>query len=103
MLRITPATVGTDPASLVHHGESATTPQDVELLGVKRSAVAWVHGESMARTSWCGIIVAPASAPDGAAALLLELGIGHYQGDASCTPTLEDDVLGPMAKSLVFE
>jgi len=103
MLRITPATVGADPAGLVDRQGSTTVPQEVELLGAKQPAVAWVHGESMARTSWCGVILAPTGAIAGAPALLLELGIGHYEGEASCTPTIEDDALGVMAKSLVFE
>jgi hypothetical protein len=103
MLRITPAKVGADPAGLVSRDGLPTTPQEVELLGAKQPAVAWVSGESMARTAWCGIIVAPAGAAEGAPALLLELGVGHYKGEAACAPTLEDDALGTMAKSLVFE
>jgi len=103
MLIVSPATVGADPASLVHREGAEVTPQEVELLGAERRAVAWISGEGRARASWCGIIVAPEGAAEGAPALLLELGVDHQGPEITCATTLEDDDLGPMAKSLRFE
>lgn len=103
MLRISPATVGADPATLVRRDASPVTAQEVELFEAKQRAVAWITGEGMGRTSWCGIVVAPPGATEGAAALLVELGVGHQGEDVTCKTTVEDDVLGPIVKSLVFE
>jgi len=103
MLRIAPATVGADPAALVRRGSASVTAEEVELLGAKRRAVAWITGEGLARTSWCGIVVAPTGAAEGAAALLVELGVGHGGEEITCKTAVEHHVLGPVVKSLVFE
>jgi hypothetical protein len=105
MLRIYPATVGADLHELVAalRPDAELLDGRVTLLGAERPAVAWVSGESMARTAWCGIIVAPVSAAAGQPALLLELGVGH-QGDAvDCKIVSEHHVLGPVIASLTFE
>lgn len=103
MLIVMPATVGADPATLVHREGAEVTPQEVELLGAKRRAVAWISGEGRGRTSWCGIVVAPEGAAEGAPALLLELGVDHGGPEITCATTLDDEDLGAMAKSLRLE
>jgi hypothetical protein len=47
--------------------------------------------------------VAPAAAAEGAPALLVELGVGHSGNEVICATTLEDDVLGPVIRSLKLE
>ena len=74
--------------------------QEVELLGAKRRAAAWITGESLARTSWCAILVAPEGAGAGEPALLLELGVGHQGDDVSCATAREHHVLKPVVESL---
>ncbi len=79
--------------------DAKLVPEQVELLGLTRQAVAWISGTSMARTSWCAVIVAPASGDD---ALLLEAGVG-YSGDAiSCATALGHDELAKVIASLAF-
>lgn len=102
-LRIAAATVGADPAALVRHGASTVTPQEVELLGARQRAVAWITGEGFTRTSWCGVVVAPPVAAEGAPALLVELGAGYSDDEVTCKTTVEHVVLGPIMKSLAFD
>lgn len=102
-LRIAPATVGADPATLVQHGSATVTPEEVELLGAKQRAVAWITGEGMTRISWCGIVVAPPGAAEGGAALLVELGVGYFGEAITCKTTVEHIVLGPIMKSFALE
>jgi hypothetical protein len=105
MLRVYPATVGADLNNLVTALRPEATPQagSVTLLGAERPAVSWINGESMARTLWCGVIVAPAGAAPGQPALLLELGVGHRGDGGDCKLARDHHVLGPVLDSLAFE
>jgi hypothetical protein len=105
MLRIYPATVGADLKKLVAALRPEAELQDgsVTLLGAERPTVSWISGESMARTLWCAVIVAPASAAPGQPALLLELGVGHQGEGADCKLARDHHVLGPVIDSLAFE
>lgn len=105
MLRIYPATVGADINKLVAalRPDAQLTDGTVNLLGADRPAVTWITGESMARTLWCGIIVAPPSAAAGQPALLLELGVGHQGDGGDCKRARDHHVLGPVLDSLTFE
>lgn len=105
MLRIYPATVGADVKTLVAalRPDAQLTDGNVNLLGADRPAVTWITGESMARTLWCGIIVAPATAAAGQPALLLELGVRHQGEGGDCQRVRDHHVLGPVLDSLTFE
>jgi hypothetical protein len=105
MLRIYPATVGADVETLVAglRADAQLLAGRVTLLGAERPAVAWITGESMARTAWCAVIVAPAGAASGQPALLLELGVGHQGDAADCKIARDHHVLGPVIDSLTFE
>jgi hypothetical protein len=105
MLRIYPATVGADVEKLVTglRPEATPTADRVTLLGVERPAVSWITGESMARTAWCAVIVAPADAQPGKPALLLEFGVGHQGEGADCKIVREHHVLAPVLDSLKFD
>jgi hypothetical protein len=104
-LQIYPATVGADVRKLVTslRPDAELIDGRVTLLGAERPAVAWVSGESLARTAWCAVIVAPPSASPGKPALLLELGVGHQGEGVDCKIAREHHVLGPVIDSLVFE
>ncbi|MFV8752827.1 hypothetical protein ACNOYE_19965 [Nannocystaceae bacterium ST9] len=79
--------------------ERQLVTEQIELLGASRPAVAWISGESMARTSWCAFILAPESGDD---ALLFELGVGH-QGDAiTCKTALGQAELAKVIASAKF-
>jgi hypothetical protein len=100
-LSISPTTIGADLQKLI--GGATVATEQVELLGASRSAAAWVTGESLARTSWCALIVGRPEAKAGDPALLLELGVGH-QGDAvTCKTALEDPTLKPIVESLTLD
>lgn len=106
MLLISPATVGADFSNLVGGDQvldATLVDQEVELLGAKRRAVAWITGASMARTSWCALIVAPEGAAKGDPALVLELGVGHSGDDTVCATARDHHVLGPVVDSFRFE
>ena len=99
-LRIAPTTV--DAAFAEVEGAKLVEEQ-VELLGEQRRAAAWITGESLARTSWCAVIIGPPGAKSGDPALLLEVGVGH-QGDAlACATAIDDPNLGPVVRSLKLE
>jgi hypothetical protein len=104
MLRIYPATVGADVNKLVAglRPDAELQGGSVNLLGAERPAVTWITGESMARTLWCGVIVAPAGAAAGQPALLLELGVGHQGDGGDCKHVRDHHVLGPVLDSLSF-
>ena len=105
-LYVSPATVGADFSSVVGRDEvldARIVEEEVELAGGKRRAAAWITGESLARTSWCAVILAPSGAGQGDPALLLEAGIG-YGGDAvACKTVLEGSSLSPVIASLKLE
>jgi hypothetical protein len=104
-LSISPATIDAELTALLGDriGSAKVVTEQVELLGASRAAVAWITGESQARTSWCALIVGHAGAQAGDAALLIELGVGH-QGDAvTCKTALEHPTLEAVVESLVFD
>lgn len=105
MLRIYPATVGADVKKLVAglRPDAELLDDRVTLLGSERPAVAWITGESLARTLSCAVIVAPTSAAAGQPALLLELGVGHQGEGSECKIARDHHVLGSVIDSLVFE
>lgn len=99
-LRIAPSTI--DAAFAEIEGAKLVEEQ-VELLGEPRRAAAWITGESLARTSWCAVIIGPPGAKSGDPALLLEVGVGH-QGDAlACATALDGPKLGSVVRSLKLE
>jgi hypothetical protein len=101
-LRVSPVARNAEFAGIVGGSELETKPksEQIDLLGAKRPAVAWISGESMARTSWCAFIVAPQTGDD---ALLIELGVGHSQADITCKTALGHDELAKVIASLRFE
>jgi hypothetical protein len=105
MLRVYPATVGADVKKLVAglRSDAELLDDRVTLLGSEHPAVAWITGESQARTLWCAVIVAPAGAASGQPALLLELGVGHQGEGSECKIARDHHVLGPVIDSLTFE
>ena len=101
-LLISPASVGAAFADHVGGDQvldARLVEQEVELLGAKRRAAAWITGEGLARTSWCAILVAPEGAGPGDPALLLELGVGQHGDDVSCSTAREHHVLKPVVDS----
>jgi hypothetical protein len=108
MLRAYPATVGADVKQLVAALRGLPAGAElldghVTVLGAERPAVAWVTGESLARTLWCAVIVSRGDAAPGGPALLLELGVGHQGEGVDCKIAREHHVLGPVIDSLTFE
>lgn len=106
MLIISPATIGAELADLVGGDrvlDARLVPEQVELLGAPRSAVAWITGASLARTSWCAVIVGRPEAAAGDPALLLEVGVGHQGDTVTCKTALEDHLLRPVIASLTLE
>jgi hypothetical protein len=104
-LSISPATAGAELTTLIGDriGGANVVTEQVELLGASRTAIAWITGESHARTSWCALILGHAHAQPDDVALLLELGVGH-QGDAvSCKTALEHPTLKLVVESLRFD
>lgn len=99
-LRVTPTTIG---AAFAEVEGAKLVEEQVELLGEQRRAAAWITGESLARTSWCAVIIGPPGAKSGDPALLLEVGVGH-QGDAlACATALDGPKLGSVVRSLKLE
>lgn len=107
ILRISPTTVGEAFANIVGGDgvlDATLVEQEVQLLGDKQRAVAWVTGSSLARTSWCGILLAPnKAAAKGEPALLLELGVGHQGDTTSCATAREHHVLKSVVESFRFD
>ena len=106
LLKLSPATVGAELREVIAGGELAKVIEgpllddQVTLLGEVRPAVAWITGESLARTSWCAVLLAPKAAAPDSPALLLEVGTGH-QGDAIvCATVVEDPAFAAMLATL---
>lgn len=101
-LRVSPVARNAEFAGVVggSNPELQLIAEQVELLGASRRAVTWISGSSMARTSWCAVIVEPAAGDD---ALLLELGVGHSGDEVSCKIALGHDELAKVVASLRFE
>lgn len=102
MLSISPTTVGAALGDAVESGQT-TVEQEVELLGAKHAALAWVSGESLARTSWCVFSVAAEGTAEGDPALLISLGVGHSGDEVSCETAMKHHVLGPVLASFTLE
>jgi hypothetical protein len=101
MLMISPTTVGEE--FYFSNIVATEVEQEVELLGAKHRAVAWITGSSMARTSWCAILLAPKGAAHGDPALLLTLGVGHQGDQTTCATAREHHVLKAVVDSLRFD
>ena len=102
-LRISAATIGAEFSDVVGGDavlDATLVEEQVELLGETRRAAAWITGSSMARTSWCAVIVGPSGAAQADPALLLELGIGHQGDEVVCATALEAPQLRPVIDSL---
>jgi hypothetical protein len=101
VLRVSAATRNADLATIAGGGklETKPTPEEIDVLGAKRPALAWITGESLARTSWCAFVVAPETGDD---ALLFELGVGHSGEDITCKTALGHDELAKVVGSLRF-
>ena len=83
-----------------HLGDAKLVEEQVELLGAPRRAAAWVNGESLARTSWCAVILAAADAKQEDPAIVLEVGVGHSGDAVACKTALEDPNIKPVLASL---
>lgn len=103
LLRIGPATVGAKLEQVIspeHLGDAKLVEERVEQRNVERRAAAWVRGESMARTSWCAMIVGPVDGKPDDPALVVELGVG-YSGDAvACATAIDDPRMFPVMTTL---
>lgn len=106
ILRVSATKLGEDFANVVGGDDvldATLVEEEVEMLGAKRRAAAWITGTSLARTSWCALIIAPEGAEPGDPALLLEFGVGYGGDETACATALQHGQLAPVIASFEFE
>jgi hypothetical protein len=80
---------------------TAGEPTEVELAGSRRTALPFVCGRSMARTSGCAIAVPD---PSGAAGgLLIQVAVGDTERGPSCAVPLGNDALARVLATFRLE
>jgi hypothetical protein len=76
-------------------------PTQVQVGGAPRTALPYVIGESMARTSSCAFVIE--AQPPGPEALVVEVGVGQSKGAPDCGPALGQEWIARVLASLHWQ